>query len=252
MKLAAGFFFVVLAVPAYSQDDKALQDALRRFNDEFSRSAAGNDEKIAAIHALSEFKADRVVKALAPSLTHGSLPVRMAVARELGGFHTVSSAPDALLVALKTYESAGKRTDGIRIHALRSLGQLKAKDAAPEVDKLIADKSQWVQKAAIDATGLIRSKTSIDPLIKALRRIEGPDGNGEIGVNPLQEELPPVTVQGIVKQSILEKARPKSERDVLADPILASLKSITRSSFTNAKEWEGWWSRGKSTFKVPE
>ncbi len=253
MKLAAGFFFVVLlAVPAYPQDDKALQDALRKFNDDFTRAGAGNDEKIASIRALSEYKADRVVKALTPSLTHGSLPVRMAVARELGGFHTVSSAPDALVVALRTYETAGKKMDGIRIHALRSLGQLKAKDAAPEVDKLIADKSQWVQKAAIDATGLIRSKTSIDPLIKALRRIEGPDGNGEIGVNPLQEELPPVTVPGIVKNAVLQQARPKSERDVLAEPILVSLKSITRSTFANAKDWEGWWSKSKSSFKVAE
>lgn len=252
MKLAAGLFVVLLAFPAHSGDDQALQEALRKFNDDFTRPRAGNDERIAAIHTLAEHKSDRVVKVLSPSLARGSLQVRMAVAHELGSFQGVAAAAEALIVALKTYETAGRNTDGIRIHALRSLGQLKSKDAAADVEKLILDKSHWVQKAAIDAAGLIRVKSSIEPLIKALRRVEGPDGNGEIAVNPLLDELPPVTVGAIVKSAIVAQARPKSERDVLTEPILVSLKAITRATFANAKDWEGWWSKSKPTFKVPE
>jgi len=243
---------VVLALPAHSGDDQVIQDALRKFNDEFTRPGAGNDEKIGAIRALAQYHNDRVVKALSPSLSRGSLQVRMSVAHELGGFLGVPAAPEALVVALRAYETSGRKTDGIRIHALRSLGQLKARDAAPDVDKLILDKSHWVQKAAIDAAGLIRVRSSIEPLIKALRRVEGPDGNGEIAVNPLLDELPPVTVAGIIKSTIVEQARPKSERDVLAEPILTSLKGITRATFASAKDWEGWWSKNKPTFKVPE
>jgi len=252
VKLAAGCLLLLMSVPASSQDDAVLRDALRKFNDDFSRAGGGDDERIIAVRALGQYRTDRVVRALSPSLTHGSVKVRMAVARELGGFHNVPSAPEALVGALKTYESSGKKTDGIRILALRSLGQLKSKDAAPEVDRLIADRSQWVSKAAIDASGLIRSKTSIEPLVKALRRVEGPEGSGEIGVNPLQDELPPVTVQALVKQSLLEKVRPPSERDVLAEPIVGALKSITRTGCTGAKDWEGWWSKNKATFKVAE
>jgi hypothetical protein len=251
VKLAAGFFVVLLALPAHTGEEAALQDALRKFSDDFARGP-GNDERIAAIRTLCQFKSERVVKTLSPSLTKGTLQVRMAVAHELGAFPGIPVASEALVGALRSYESSGKNTDGIRIHALRSLGQLRSKDSAAEVDKLILDKSHWVQKAAIDAAGLIRVKCSIEPLIRALRRIEGPDGNGQIAVNPLLDEMPPVSLAGIVKQQIVEQARPKSERDVLAEPILTSLKSITRANFGTAKDWEGWWSKNKPTFKVPE
>lgn len=252
VKLAAGVFLVLITLPAYPQDDKALQEALRRFQSDFTRAGAGDDEKIGAIRALAQYKSERVARALSPSLTRGSVKVRMAVAREFGGFVNVTGVPDALVLALKTYEATGKKTDGIRIHALRSLGQLKAKPAAPEVDKLIADRDQWVSKAAIDASGSIRVRSSIDPLIRALRRVEGPEGKGEIGLNPLLDELPPLTVRGIVMNAVLQQARPMSEREVLTEPILGALKTITRTQLTHAKDWEGWWSKNKSTFKVPD
>lgn len=252
MKLAAGVFIVFVALPAHSQDDKALQDALRKFGDDFTRAGAGDADKIAAVRTLAQYKSERTARALTPSLTRGSVKVREAVARELGNFHNVDGVPDSLIFALKTYESTGKKTNGIRIHALRSLGQLKAKDAAPEVDKLIGEKDSWISKAAVDAAASIRVKSSIDPLIRALRRVEGPDGNGEISINPLLEELPPVTVPAIVKNAVLLQAKPKSERDILAEPIHGALKAITRTSFKTSKDWDGWWSKNKSTFKVTE
>src|SRR5436190_12160263 len=130
MKLAAGALAVFLALPAVTpfggahgkQDDKAFQDAFKKFQDDFSRANAGEDEKIDAVRAFAQLKSERVVKTLAPSLTRGPLKVRMAVAREFGGFTTVAGVPEVLVGALKTYETAGKRTNGIRILALRSLG----------------------------------------------------------------------------------------------------------------------------------
>jgi HEAT repeat protein len=252
VKLATGAFLVLLAVPAYPQDDKVHLEAIRRFQEEFGRAGAGDDEKIGALKDLAQFKSERTAKTLAYSLTHGSVKVRMATARELGAFSGINGVPDTLVVALRSYEGGGKKTNGIRILALQSLGKLKAKEVAPEVDKLIADKDTWIQKAAIDAAGQIRAKSSIDPLIRALRRVEGSDGNGEISVNPLQDELPPVTIPGIIKGAVLQQARPTSERDVLAEPLVGALKSITRTTCTSAKEWESWWSKNKSTFKIPE
>jgi hypothetical protein len=260
MKLAAGAFLVFLALPSYApfgtahgkQDDKVLQEAFRKYQEVFNRPRATEDEKIDAVRALAYHKDERVVKVLARSFTQPSVKVSMAVARELGGFANVSGAPEALVGALKTFECGGRRTNGIRILAIRSLGQLKVKDAAPEVDKLIVDKDSWVSKAAIDAAGQIRAKSSIEPLIRALRRIEGPDGNGELPANPLAEELPNTGIKSIINKSLVEQVRPKSERDVLTEPIQQSLKAITRVNCGGAKEWESWWSKSKSSFKVPD
>ena len=253
MKLAAaGALVVFLAIPAQAQDDKAILEALRKFQDDYGRPRASEDERIDAVRALARFHDGRVVKALAPCFTRSSVKVSMAVARELGAFANLPVAVETLVNALKSYECGGRRTNGIRILVIRSLGQLKAKEAAAEVDKLIVDKDTWVAKAAIDAAGLMRSKSSVDALIRALRRIEGPDGKGAIPENPLAEELPNVGIKSIVNKSVTEQARPQSERDVLSDPILESLKSITRCNFAGAKEWEAWWSRSRSSFRVPE
>src|SRR5437870_11926167 len=108
MKLAAGAIAVFLAFPVQAQEDKSLQNALRKVEDGFNRRCAGDDEKIDAIKALAQFKAERVVKTLTPSLTHGSIKVRMAVARELGNFANVNGTPEALIATLKTYETGAK------------------------------------------------------------------------------------------------------------------------------------------------
>jgi hypothetical protein len=255
MRVTAGAFaFLAFALAAYpqSQDDKLLQASLRRFNEEFYRISAGDDEKIAALKELAQYRHERVARTLGPLLLKSSLPVRIVTARELAKFQNVPGAPEALLGGLRARENAGKKTAPVRIEALRGLGSLKARDAAGDVDALVEDKDVWIAKAAIDASAQLRVKTSIDPLLKSLRRIEGPDGNHEISVDPLADALPPTTVAGIIKSEVVKDMRPKSERDLLRDPILKALRSITRHEATFAKDWESWWEKNRRTFKVAD
>jgi hypothetical protein len=135
--------------------------------------------------------------------------------------------------------------------ALRGLGELKTKDAAADVDRLVEDKEIWVAKAAVDAAGKIRVRTSVAPLIAALRRIEGPSGMNALPSNPLEAELSESNLQGILKEEVLQ-TKPKTERELLKDPIRAALKSITQQDFATVKEWEAWWAKSKATFQVPD
>jgi HEAT repeat protein len=139
----------------------------------------------------------------------------------------------------------------VRIMALRGLGELKVRAAAADIDRLVEDKEIWVAKAAIDAAGKIRVRTSVQPLIAALRRIEGPSGANALPVNPLEAEFPEVTVKNILKEEVLEQ-KPKTERELLKEPILAALKSITQQAHVAARDWEAWWAKSKATFQVPD
>ena len=248
MKLVAGVLLGVAFLAGPKVQDPALKAALAKFDSEFHRSNVKTDQKIAAVLALCIHKQEAVVKAVGPSLTRESVQVRIAIARELGRFLAVPGAPQALLVALRGGANNGNKFAPARIVILRSLGDHRFKDAAAEVEKCIDDRDVWVAKAAIEAAGKIRERSSIEPLLEQLQRIEGPMGDGEPSVNPVWEALKDVTVGGMVEAA----AKPPSERDLLKNPILGSLRNITRQTFMTSKDWEGWWKANKGSFKVSE
>jgi hypothetical protein len=250
-KLGAGalLLFVPIAV-VHSQDDPVVESALRKFQEDYYRSSAQEEEKIAAVLALSQIKHDRTARVLSPLMIKASLSVRIVVARELGKYQGAGAAVDGLQAALRAHENQKKPTIGVRIMALRSLGELKAKHAASDVDELISDKELWVAKAAVDASGKIRARSSIEPLIRTLHRIEGPQGAAELAMDPLIEDLHGVTLRGMIRDSVVNK--PRSERELLSDPIHAALQSITHCEISGAKAWEVWWAKNKKTFVVPD
>jgi hypothetical protein len=250
-KLGAGAFLLFLPVAVvHSQDDPVLEGALRKFQDDYYRPSAQEEEKIAAVLALSQIKHERTARVLSPLMIKGSLSVRIVVAREMGKYSGTRTAVEGLQASLRAHENQKKPAMGVRIMALRSLGELKAKAAASDVEELIADKELWVVKAAVDASGKIRSRSSIEPLIRTLHRIEGPQGATELAINPLIEDLHDATLRGMLRDSVVNK--PRSERELLSDPIHAALQSITHCEIAGAKAWESWWAKNKKTFVVPD
>lgn len=251
MKLAAGAFTLAFAFPLLAQEDAALKQAVKKFESDISRSGAKTDEKVAAVVELAKFRNPSIAKTLAPLLSRDCLEVRVVVARELAKFQGVEAAADALLSGLRSRPNAAAKMTQVRIMAIRGLGELKSKAAAADVDRLIEDKEIWVAKAAIDAAGKIRVKSSVLALIVALRRIDGPAGMTALPANPLEAELSETNLQSILKEEVLQ-TKPKTERELLKEPLHAALKSITQQAFATAKEWEGWWSKNKATFQVAE
>jgi HEAT repeat protein len=248
--LTAGMMSAVAVLALPSIDDPALQQALARFETDFNRAGAKPDQRIAAVLAVCRHKHEAVVKALAPSLGRAPIPVRIVIARELGQFLAVPGAPEALLAALRNGANGGNKFAAVRIVLLRSLGDHRFKEAAAHVDRSIGDRNAWVSKAAIEASGKIRDRSSIEVLISQLKRIEGPRGESLLSASPLAEALREVAlIPGLGEDA---SAKPPSEREALRDPLLAALRAITRQPLTAAKDWESWWKANKASFKVGE
>lgn len=252
MSFIAGSLIACASLFANPQDEKTFQPAIKKFQEDFFKLGAKDDERISAVNYLAQHHHDAIVKVLAPLLTEASLPVRMIVARSFGQFSGIDSASRELQAALESQANSGKKQSTVRIEILRALGALRCKSAGPDVAKMIDDKEVWVAKAAIDASGRIRVQEAIQPLIKALRRIESKEGDSEISVNPLDDILPEgVNRRSLFKPDPRQSKRP-SERELLKEPIQSALQAITKEVFTTSKEWETWWTKNRSTFKVPD
>lgn len=253
MSLTAGALIGFLSLFTPPQNDSTFDLPLKKFQEDFYRRGAKDDDKIAAMRALAQYRHERIVKVLAPLLTESTLAVRVMTARELGLFGGVEAAPRELLAALRSPANAGKKESMVRIEILRGLGALKYQAAAPDVVKLVEDKEVWVAKAAIDAAGKIRTADAMTPLIKSLQRIEGRNGDAETTLNPFDELFPEFpTTSGLLKPDARQTAKKPSEREVLKAPILAALQNISRQTFESAKEWDTWWTKRKGNFRLAE
>jgi hypothetical protein len=253
VSLTAGALIGFLSLFTPSQDDQTFQPALKKFHDDYFRHGARDDDKIVAVRELAQYRHERIVRTLAPLLTEGSFPVRVMTARELGQFGGVDSAPRELLAALRSPSNAGMKGAAVRIEILRGLGGLRYQPAASDVAKLVEDKEVWVAKAAIDAAGKIRASEAMTPLIKSLQRIEGRNGDAETSLNPFDALFPEFpTASTLLRPDARQTAKRPSEREVLKAPILAALQNISREMFESAKEWDTWWTKRKSNFRLAE
>jgi HEAT repeat protein len=239
---------MVLAGPR--PQDPAVKAALKKFDDDFNRNGAKPDQKIQAIIALSVHKNEHVVKVLAPILLKDVAAVRIVAARELSRFTSVPQAGAGILAAFRNNVNGTNKYASVRIMLLRALGDLRVRDAAQDVDRAIDDRNVWIAKAAIDAAGKIRYKNSVETLIGALKRIEGPMGDAQVALNPLIDAFREVTITGMLGNEGGE--RQVSEREFLKQPINEALRGITRVPYTVSKEWDTWWKANKATFEVKE
>lgn len=227
----------------------AVEEALRKLGDAMADPRVGIDEKAAAVIEAAGTRHEKVARAIGTLLTRPSvpLPIRIVAARELGRFDGSDAAAQALLRAVRSSDHAAGKALGVRIEALRGLGRLRARAAAGTVDRLIEDRELWVAKAAIDAAGKIGSLSSVDPLIRALRRVEGPQGDQEIVPGDLfGGDLPGHAREG----SGSGTSGPRTERALLREPILQALRAITGHEEADARGWAAWWRKRRGGAKL--
>ncbi len=217
---------------------------------------AGPDEKVAAIRELAHCKHSLVLEALSPLLTEGAVETRIVTARELGAFGGVSGTSRKLVEAFNRRCNQQSKADGVRITILRSLGELRAVEATDLVNRHIEDRQEWIAKAAIDAAGRLRQKSSIEPLLKEYGWVESKRGNQELGVDPLEGAVvtsstdPIDVIRGHSPKPKEEK--PKTCRELLRPAIEAALTSITRRDLAGLQTWGEWWTRNQAHFQVPQ
>jgi len=222
---------LILALALLSADDDAAATAaLDKFKADYkSREAT---VRASAVLELSKTSHEKVTAKLAQLLMTDEKEVRIAAAKGLGGSTENRKKSVAYLIA-----GAGPNAREATVMAaiLDALGKLKEAPAAAEVERHFKSKQLPEGKAAIEAAAAIGSRTSVYPLIEALRWLE----EGAKEAPPLNNngggKVPDLNKGGTVDEAARERER------MLRPLVLKALEELTKVKHGGAKEWEDWW-----------
>ena len=215
---------------AAADDDAAATAALDKFKaDSKSRDAA---VRASAVAELAKTQHDKVTAKLAQLTMVDEKEVRVAAARGLG---TVAENRKKAVGVLIAAAGPNAREPAVMAAILDALGKLKEPPAAAEVERHFKSKQIPEGKAAIEAAAAIGSRTSVYPLIDALRWLEegakeAPALNNNAGNN----------VPGLGGGGTIDEAARERER-MLRPLVLKALETLTKTKHGGAKEWEDWW-----------
>lgn len=225
MSLIAGVLLVL-------GSDWEAEDALLRFK--IAVRSADPRARAAAVAELARTPHQKTFTRVLSLLGSEDRPFRLAAAKTLGDFKDWQKAGVPAL--LSAYPACAK--DGeMQAMILESLGRLGDESALPRIHAAFRERDARAVQAAIEATGVFRHASSIDPLLALMRDLakhmerkspggyEGPNGVGEEG-----------------EQQLRLKA--------LYDAAIKSMQSIAKDSWTTHQEWEIWWKRRKGNWKV--
>jgi HEAT repeat protein len=211
-------------------DDNAADEAIQVF-----RNAMKSPEvsvRTAAVAELGKVQNAKVLKVLAACLNIDDKAVRIQAADALGHFKVKKPQVCGVLSEALDMNS---RVPEVQIALLKALKDLQEEAALAASGRFMDDKNPKVAESAIEITGVVRSRASIEPLIKLMKKLthsgEGySSGDGSLDV-PADEQLRQRARQ-------LQSAAGKA------------LQSITGEKWGTVEEWEAWWKKNSSTFRV--
>jgi hypothetical protein len=215
-------------------------EALEKFKaDTKGKDAAG---RAAAIDELSKTKSPKICAKLASMLTNEVVDVRCAAAKGLGTQDDKKRAIPLLAAAV-----APNAKEPLVLAAIVSaLGKLGDEAGAAEINKHVSHENLDVAKAAVEAAGEIRSGSSFDPLIKAMKECEetlkprdknngGGFGGGRFG-GPGGGNM--------------QNFREMRERAQMLKPeIQKVLVAMAKVNCQDAQDWELWWKENRAKYK---
>ena len=214
-------------------------EALEKFKTDIKgKDAAG---RAAAIDELAKTKSPKVCAKLASMLTNEVVEVRCAAAKGLGVQDDKKRAIPLLAAAV-----APNAKEPLVIAAIVSaLGKLGDEAGAAEINKHVSHENLDVAKAAVEAAGEIRSASSFDPLIKAMKECEetlkprdrqngGGFGGGRFGG-------PGGNMQNF--REMRERAQ------MLKPEIQKVLVAMAKVNCQDAQDWELWWKENRAKYK---
>lgn len=233
---------LVIAALAFASagDDKEVEEALKAFSKSYNNPNAS--ARAAAVAELSRTKNDKIAVRLAALLQGDETVVRIAAADGLGTW--TENKPKIAVLLISGLGGANAKEPKVQSAIFAALGKLGEESALPTVHRSFEEKDTTVAKAAIDASGGIRSRNSIDvlvELIKDLEKIKSRGGKGGgAGVN----------VGGYNVPGGGSDPQQQRVKDLLP-AALKAMQSITLEKYTTSEEWVIWWNRNRDKFKVP-
>ena len=217
-------------------------EALEKFKADIKgKDGAG---RAAAVEELAKTKSPKICAKLASMLTNEVVEVRCAAAKGLGTQEDKKRAITFLTAAVQP----NAKEFPVIAAIVSALGKLGEEAGAPEVNKQVSHEQLEVARAAVEAAGEIRSTTSFDPLIKAMKDCEeilkprdrGPGGGG-FGGGLGRAGGPGGNMQNF--REMRERAQ------TLKPEIQKVLVAMTKVNCQDAQDWALWWKENRAKFK---
>lgn len=220
----------VLGVALLMAGDKEAEDAISAF-----RTAIKSPDlaaRVSAVEELGRCRHERVMRILGGCLATDDKAIRLAAARALAGFD--SRKPQASQILAAALEPNSKEAEVVAaiFTALKNLGEPGSLQTAY---LYIDHKDARAAEAAIGLTGAVRSRNSIDPLLRLMKKLRTSgdgysSGDGNFDVPP--------------DEQLRERARR------LQGAASKALQSITGQSLSSVEDWEAWWKRNAGSFTL--
>jgi hypothetical protein len=220
-----------LMVLLLGADEKDVEDAIQKFKAAMKSPEASI--RAEAVLEVGKTQHEKVQKVIGAYLSTDERSVRIA-AKALGAFQ--EKKPKAVTILAEALPSNAKEPQ-VQIAILTALRELREKAALAVAYRYLDDKNGNVADAAIEITEAIRSRDSVEPLIKLLKRLIGAGDGFSSGDGSL--DAPP-------DERLQERAQ------LLDAAAQKALAAITGESFSGAREWEAWWKKNAGSFKVKE
>jgi len=243
---------VLVAMLVVLQDADA---AVREFEAAFRKKGATVAEQVSAVEKLGEMRHETTSKALVKLLA-AEERIGVAAAKSLANFTEVKGT--AARVAPYLLERANAERTAVRVEIVRCLASLKDAAALPALHKELRGRDLFVAKEIVLALQAIRNRGSVPVMIDYLKICEkAPIGNVEIPFDfgpktdkerEFEEQYPQWTFWVRVDADAYARLR----KDLLHEPLVKALKSVTKQDWETHKGWHEWWQSSGPAFKVAE
>lgn len=226
---------------AGEEADKALEQFKKDY------AAPKPEDRAAAVKTLGKTQHEKILRVLAEFLGKDDVAVRLEAAKAIGA--TTDHKTQAV-----TYLTAGinaNKDEEVLVACFEALGNLAEESAAALANKNMDRKETKVAKAAVEATGKIRSRTSIEPLIELVLKLEKEGNLSKGAANQSGAPGPSGPGSGMPNSARNDANKQARERQQQLKPAVhKALQSITKEKYTMGADWEVWWKKNKGTFKV--
>lgn len=231
-----------LLLQASGVTDKEAEAAVATFRKDWKTPDVS--KRAAAATTLAQIEHVKVAAALAPVAARDEVAVRTAIYEGLGNWKTCKpQASQVLLAGVKSEFNDGNLGQDISLPALEVLlpavVKLRVKAAVADLHKVMPTGDPKFDKLLFTTVGDLKTRDSVDPLIKIWREDE--QEAGEKG--------------GTDTRSVVNSATRAQRMQMIADRktlIQGALQSITGQSFNTSGEASKWWVKNKGTFKDPQ